>query len=264
MERLFFGAEVKAAWPKELPQGRVLDEEERHMTLAFLGSCSLQQLGQLLPEIPLPKFQIGPSGKCDKILFLPKHHPHVVAGYIDWLNQGALFLKFQKELTHWLKSHDYPTEEREFLPHVTIARSPFSAAEWKEIKEEFPLFISAIHLYESVGNLTYVPRWTHAFHAPFEELDHTADIAFEIFGENLHDLHLHAELALSFKYPPLLPYITTEPFLENSLDEIIISLNDLVTRADQEIGTPFKAVSFHGELIKKEGKLFQWEMIVDV
>ncbi len=40
-KRLFFGAEVSAPWPKELPQGRVLEEKARHLTLAFLGETRL-------------------------------------------------------------------------------------------------------------------------------------------------------------------------------------------------------------------------------
>ena len=36
-KRLFFGFEVKAPWPQGLPKGRILKEDQRHITIAFLG-----------------------------------------------------------------------------------------------------------------------------------------------------------------------------------------------------------------------------------
>ena len=42
-----------------------------------------------------------------------------------------------------------------------------------------------------------------------------------------------------------------------------MELNNLVMAVDQDIGSPIKAVSFHGEIEKKENYL-QWEMIIDV
>lgn len=261
-KRLFFGGEIQATWPKELPHGRVLNEYERHLTLAFLGTTSLTDLQKILPSLPLPAFRFAPVGKLKRFLFLPEKHPHVVAGEIEWLSYGDEIRGFQHTLVSWLKAHDFPIDAREFFPHVTIAREPFAAGEWKEVKDEIPLIFSAIHLYESIGNLTYVPRWSHAFLLPFEELEHTADIAFCIQAESVPQLHLHAQMALAFKFPPLLPYLPLSE--ENSLDDIVIALNDLVARADAEIGTPFKAVSFHGEIARIDSQTIEWEMIVDV
>jgi 2'-5' RNA ligase len=262
--RLFFGAEVQATWPKELPEGRLLEEPERHITLAFLGQTSLSALQKILPSIPRPTLRFGPIGKCDQFLLLPKHHPRVASGHVQWLEGEEQLIKFHKDLSAWLKTHGYSIDEREFFPHVTIARSPFAAEKWQKISEVFPLFLSGFHLYESVGNLTYVPRWSHPLLPPFEEFEHTADIAFRIQGENLNQLHLHAEIALAFKFPPLFSYIPSEASTKNSLDDIVIALNDLIAKADAEIGTPFKAVSFHGDATPLKSGILQWEMIVDV
>lgn len=261
-KRLFFGAGVTAAWPTELPKGRILDEAARHMTLAFLGNVEWPALQAELATLPRPAFRVGLVGKSDQLLFLPKKEPRVACAHVEFFHGKAELADYQKNLTSWLKEHDHPVDEREFLPHVTIARAPFSVQEWKEISEEIPLFVSGIHLYESVGNLTYTPLWSHPLLPPFEEFEHTADIAFHIRAENLHLLHLHAKMALAFKHPPLMKYISTDSF-ENSLDDIVISLNELIATADQEIGTPFKAVSFHGN-IKQKNQLLEWEMIVDV
>ncbi len=262
-KRLFFGAAIQAAWPKELPEGRVLDESERHMTLAFLGNSSFSAVQKQLSSMPQPNFRVGIVGKVDHLLFLPKHHPHVVAGDVEWLNRKGEVESFQKDLASWLKKQGHQIDDRPFLPHVTIARSPFSIHAWKELRAEIPLFVSGIHLYESVGNLTYRSLWSYPLVPPFEEFEHTADIAFRIRGETPQEVHLHAQMALAFKFPPLLPYISSD-LLQNSLDDIIISLNALVARADEEIGTPFKAVSFHGKIKPTDTHILEWEMIVDV
>ena len=57
----------------------------------------------------------------------------------------------------------------------------------------------------------------------------------------------------SYKYP-----------LKNQEDEIIIQLNEKISLWDAESGCPFKAVSFSGEITKKENGLLHWEMIIDV
>lgn len=260
-KRLFFGAQVTGAWPKELPHGRILDEQARHLTLAFLGGVAWSELQPKLARLPRPHFRLGIVGKIDKLLFLPHREPRVVAGHVEWLGKGDL-AAYQKTLIAWLQNEGYSLDAREFLPHVTLARSPFSIHDWKEMKEEIPLFVSGIHLYESIGNLTYRPLWSHTLLPPFEEFEHTADIAFRILGEDLTALHIHAQMALAFQFTPLLRFISCESTV-NSLDDIVISLNALISRADAEMGAPFKAVSFHGKIAEKKGVL-EWEMIVDV
>jgi 2'-5' RNA ligase len=257
MKRLFFGAEIRAAWPKDFPQGRLIEESMRHMTLAFLGQTSLSNLPFV--EIPRPEFVLGLAGIADHLVFLPKKHPRVVAAHVLVFHENQL-KTYHQTLTNWLKSRKFSIDEREFLPHITIAREPFDQKEWN--MEPFPFFISAVHLYESLGNLTYKPLWSHLLTPPFEEMEHTADIAFRIRGQNLQELHLHAQLALAFEFPSLLAYITLESPIE-TLDDLIMALNELVGIADQELGAPFKAVSFHGHVNKKNHYL-EWEMIVDV
>jgi len=87
-------------------------------------------------------------------------------------------------------------------------------------------------------------------------------IAFSIRGNSIEQLHLHAQLALAFKSPQLIPFFTSR--LQNSLEEVIISLNEMVSSADAEFGSPFKAISFHGTITPDEQNILRWEMIVDV
>lgn len=259
MKRLFFGAEISAPWPTEYPKGRLIAPASRHLTLAFLGDTPYLPLKSALSEFPSSPIKVSPVGVFDHCLFLPEKHPRVVAWNIYWLE--AFVEGFQRTLVQWLNKHRYSVDSRPLLSHVTLARDPFVAGEWEHAFVPLPLFFKAVHLYESVGNLTYLPLWTRPFIPPFQELDHTADIAYLIQADTIEKLHLHAEMALAFRFPPLLEY--REGVYKSDLNEVIIALNRLIAKADSEVGCPLKAVSFHGNL-KKEGDILQWRMIADV
>lgn len=263
--RLFFGVEVSAPWPEEYPRGRLLDPEQRHMTLAFLGNVDYQKVQPLLTQIPKPTWQIGIPAFFDAPLFLPPHRklPKVHAWHVQWLADDKGLLHFQRQLSSFLIKNEFKLDERDFLPHVTICRAPFYPREWKRSFVKLPCFFKDIHLYESVGNLKYEARWTASVSAPFEEVEHTADIAFKVRGESLGQLFQHAFLALSFRFPELLQYIPKISSV-TSLHDIVKGLNDIVCLADAEIGCPFKAISYHGNLLERPEKTFEWEMIVDV
>ena len=49
----------------------------------------------------------------------------------------------------------------------------------------------------------------------------------------------------------------------NTIDDIVIELNRIISRTDSAVGCSYKAVSFHGQ-IEKQADIFTWEMIVDV
>lgn len=259
MKRLFFAFKVASPWPQENPHGRVIAEDSRHVTLAFLGDVEEEKAKGILHEFPLPPFRVGPVGYFDRCQFLPERHPHVAS----WHALGLEKLdNYHLEVADWLRSHQFLIERRPFLPHVSIAREPFEKTAWEQAFKPLPLKIEGLHLYESLGHLTYIPIWSYPLLPPFVEIEHTADVAFHIQAERKEDIHLHAKMALAFKYPLLLDYVKEGP-LEQDLNSIIISLNEVITRADSEVGCPLKAVSFHGDLEEEKG-IYSWEMIVDV
>lgn len=262
-KRLFFGWEVDAPWPHEYPGGRLLNEECRHMTFAFLGNTDYSQIQTMLPSFPAPNFTVGFTGQFDHCLFLPERHPRVAAWHIDWFNFSNSLLQFQQSLLKWLQSYDFSPDYRPFLPHVTICRAPFCPRQWKKAFLPLPCLIKDFHLFESLGNLHYQSLWKYSVRPPFEEIEHTADIAFQIHAESFYQLQHHAQMALAFRFPPILPYLPQAGDIDR-LDQLITALNAIVTRVDGEIGCPFKAISFHGDLVKHEDKTLQWEMIVDV
>lgn len=263
-KRLFFGFEINALWPQDLPKGRILEESCRHMTLAFLGQTDYAKLTEILPALPVPPFKVGQVGHFDRCLFLPENHPRVVAWHLKLLNPKHLFESYYKEICQWLKDRHFHVDERDhFLPHATLCRAPFQIRDWKSQFHKLPFMTKDLHLYESLGQLQYKSCWSYSIKPPFEEIEHTADIAFRIHGDNLQDLLRNAFMALAFKHPQLLAYSVMLKDIEE-LDDIIIHLNDIIGKADMDIGCPYKAVSYHGKVHQEQDQTLTWEMIVDV
>lgn len=264
-KRLFFGLEVLAPWPPNLPPGRFLDEKHRHLTVAFLGKTNFPLLQKALETVPQPPFHVGLAGRFTECIFLPKRYPNVAAWNVAWLDDNQPLTAYQKTFVDWLLKAGFPPSQpnREWLPHVTLCRKPFHPAQWAKSFKPLPMISSNLHLYESVGGLRYEPVWTLPLLPPFEELEHTADIAFMVHGHTLQDILLHAQTALAFKFPAFLDFFSAPETLD-SIDDVIISLNQLITDADREIGCPMKAVSFHGEVVVIKNNVLQWEMIIDV
>ena len=199
----------------------------------------------------------------DRPVFLPHKDPHTAGWHVKFLEEKEPFLDFQKRLIAWLKEIGFSPKERQgnFLAHVTIARQPFVLEEWKDAFFPLPLYLKNIHLLESLGQSHYEIKWSYPLSAPFESIEHTADVAFLIRGENFDQLYIHAALALAFDFPHLIRYV--KPCPVQNLDELIAALNNLVAAVDVKEGCPFKAVSFHSEISQTE-KIWEWEMIVDV
>jgi len=262
MKRCFFGFKIFAPWPKLPKNSRVLTEENRHVTLAFLGDVSSKQIEEL-HQVPLPAFCFGPVGTFDRVIFLPKKSPRLVAWNIRW--QDAKMLNdFLKRLQHWLKKHDFMIQNRKMLWHVTMCRNHFKTKEWQQNFFSLPFIVDSFNLYESLKDSNYQILWSHNFLKPFEETEHTADLAFSIRGKNFTELYYNAQLALAFNNPAFLPFCVLEDKKKKNIEDVVIGLNELIFEMDKKIGSPFKAVSFHKNIKSFKDNLLEWEMIVDV
>jgi len=161
-KRLFFALEVEAEWPEKLPKGRLLEEKERHLTLAFLGNVPYQKVLDLLEKLPKPAFG-RLNGKFVECLFLPPRKAKCVSWRVAWSEKGEELAAYQKELSRRLYEEGLLSEEnyrREFLPHVTLCRAPFNKKEWQEAFSPLPMKSGRLRLYESVGELKYLPLWS--------------------------------------------------------------------------------------------------------
>jgi RNA 2',3'-cyclic 3'-phosphodiesterase len=261
-KRVFFAMECQAPWPEELPKGKIIPEESRHMTLAFLGDVDIEELMSNLEEFPKPFFDLGFTAILDKCLFFPEKRPRVAAWGVNFGNRENELKGFHKALLEWMKEYGYPVEDRDYVPHITLSRGKFSKRDWEDSFYPLPAALTNIHLFESLGRSEYRSLWEHPLFAPFTEMEHTADIAFKIRGRSTSEIYQHAAAALAFECPDILSYVE-KGAAHTGLNDVISSLNHLISAADSDIGVPFKAVSYHGELTEKHHFL-EWEMIVDV
>ena len=170
----------------------------------------------------------------------------------------------EHELVEWLNLIGFAplNQDRGWINHVSIARDPFDEKGWKRDFKPLPFISHKLHVYKSVGNLNYEPKWTMELLAPFDEIPHTADLAFKIRGDKFAMLKTHAEMALAFRYPNLTGYFEEYRGIER-VEQLIQHLNRAITKADSKEGSPLKSVSLHGEIEEKNG-ILEWEMIVDV
>lgn len=263
-QRLFFAIETISPWPDAFPKGRVLAERDRHITLAFLGSTDVPSLLSRLNALPDPGFQIGLAGCFDRPLFLPEKHPRTAGWHVRLFEGEELFLLFRQKLASWLVDEGFMSqEEKSFLPHATIARDPEDLIAWREAFSMLPLYLCNIHLYRSLGHSKYESLWSLPILPPFEEKEHTADIAFTVRGTDWSSLYLHAGLALAFQFPPLVSFFENDR-RSIGFTDLVARLNALVARGDAVYGVPIKAVSYHGDVEVNAQGLWEWEMIVDV
>lgn len=104
-KRVFFAFQIEAPWPKELPQGRLLDERSRHLTIAFIGAVEYAPFAEALSSFPPPPFQVGLTGYFDKIKFLPPRRANVASWHVQWHDEAGQLGQYQRQIAEWLESY---------------------------------------------------------------------------------------------------------------------------------------------------------------
>src|SRR3989304_5696453 len=104
LTRLFLGMELSAPWPENMPQGRIISSNARHMTFAFLGQKSLDEVGPALNLLPANPSMIGPATLMDHLQFFPEKPARVVALHVDF-SAHVEWLNFFEEVRVWTRAH---------------------------------------------------------------------------------------------------------------------------------------------------------------
>jgi 2'-5' RNA ligase len=258
-DTLFFGAKVVCNWPKSFPEGKVISNANRHITLVYIGKVDEEMFVSILNKIPDCNFQIGSCGFFDGVLFYPKTKPRVCAFNIFWMDEKVV--DFTKNLTESVKS--ICNIEPITSYHLSICRSPQSTSDWQEAFSPRGFYVESIELLKSLGSSEYKCLYEKRFHPPFIEIEHTADLAFSVFGFSFIELYENGFLALGFKDEKIFEFWKKCSQID-LLEDVVIKLNEAIYRLDEKYGTKLKAVCFHMDVKKSEDLMYVWEMVVDV
>lgn len=104
------------------PDYRWVDPRSMHLTLAFLGEqpedrlTELEEIGRTAAHASNPGLlRLGEAGHFGSL-----RRPRVL--WVDLKGDVDRLVELQVKLTNGLKARSFPTEEREFRAHVTLAR----------------------------------------------------------------------------------------------------------------------------------------------
>jgi 2'-5' RNA ligase len=263
VKRLFFAFKVEAPFYEKIYPARHLDKEDIHVTIVFIGNWPIEKYQEIKKNIPLSPFSFAPSAIGDKLLLLPFDNPSCMTMHLTLRDEEKKKLEdFRCILINYIASFDIQIELRPLLLHTTLARKPFDASIWLKHFKKVPILLTKFCLYESVGQLKYNILWEQNLMRPFEEVDHTAGIAFAIYGHCIQDLYINAQMALSFLNPDFTQFINYKKI--DSLEKIIHELNKTISLVNIEQRCPIKAISMHGNIEKTEKNLLKWLMIADI
>jgi hypothetical protein len=185
----------------------------------------------------------------------------VVAWHVKWFDEDYDLGIYQQEVAQWLIKNGFGIRlhNKGFLPHVTLTRRPFQFHEWKEDFQILPVVIKDIHLYESLGGLTYKPLWTYSLLPPFEKLKTNEGFEFFIRGESISQLFHHCITAIAFEYPSFLRCYTDEIKIEKNEDLNPLIL-EMLKKSDQiERTIPQCFQTLQDPSVDKEG-LWTWKI----
>jgi 2'-5' RNA ligase len=252
--RLFFGFEITAPPKLKLPPARHLHEKDRHITFAFLGDVDLNALLEHLQRFPAPEFGLGLVGEFSEVAFFPSHHPHAVVWKVQFHHKERAVRTFHHDLNKWLKVIGFrPVDpEREWVPHVTMGRQRFEQSKWREHFMPLPFVATKFHLYESVGDLKYEPRWSYVLESPFED----SEEGLKVRGKTLQEILLHAQVGLSLKFPELWEYCQEASVLRHYRD-LLTHLNKSIQGARGKFELPIHSVHAE-EGVMEVGALLEW------
>ena|SRR2546428_549545 len=137
-----FLGEIISQVSQELPDLRWVDPTGIHLTLAFLGELTDEQLDSVIAATQVAARQAVPFKYCLKGLgiFGSPHQPRVIWMGIEDLPSGQIYgsplQQLHRVLTKELELHGFEVEKRPFSPHLTLARNkrPLSLDEQQHLQ----------------------------------------------------------------------------------------------------------------------------------
>jgi 2'-5' RNA ligase len=220
--RLFLALKVRAPWPKESFKGKMIQEEFRHITLAFLGQTNEETYLELikdLKKVKLPPFAL--FGYFDHFLPLPKSSPRLLSWHATFSYDEKEIYAFAEEMKLFFKERGLlKKEDKAWLPHVSICRKPFDFLSWKKSFKPLPFYATDLCLYEAIGNLKYREVLKRPLLTPFSFAN---EKEVHIKAKTHEELYLHTLSAMSFIKQEILPQDSKKLILESGEFEHLLN-----------------------------------------
>ncbi len=129
---------------------RWVDQENYHLTLAFLGEQHQQDLESLAENLDQSVTQTEFSTKISRLSPFPETKPKLMAALVD---KNDELRTLHRQVISAVNATGLVIDKRKFIPHITLARyrhsrNPFSGTVPNNI--DYGLFFDEVVLYESV------------------------------------------------------------------------------------------------------------------
>lgn len=156
--RLFFSLTFDNATKRDLAtyqellcahgyNGRNTRQDNLHLTLAFIGECTDEHQQKLIDI--LHQLHSGcDTLRIDRLGSFRQKRNHLI--WLGFANNRAL-MRVQRELSSALKAKNFPSESKNYTPHITLLRHAIGHASLKDIHiKPRNIHVHSIALMESV------------------------------------------------------------------------------------------------------------------
>lgn len=129
---------------------RWVDQENYHVTLAFLGQQQQEDLEVLAEKLDESLLQTEFSASLAHISPFPETKPKLIAALLDKTDD---LINLHRQVTSSINATGLVMDKRKFIPHITLARYRHSKNEFAggvPANVDCPLFFDEVVLYESV------------------------------------------------------------------------------------------------------------------
>ena len=129
---------------------RWVDQENYHVTLAFLGQQSQEDLEALAEKLDESLLQTEFSSAVTHISPFPETKPKLMAALVD---KSDSLIDLHRQVVSSINATGLVMDKRKFIPHITLARYRHSKNEFAggvPTNIDCDLFFDEVVLYESV------------------------------------------------------------------------------------------------------------------
>lgn len=129
---------------------RWVDQENYHITLAFLGQQHQEDLETLADKLDETLLQTEFSSTVAAVSPFPENKPKLMAALVDKTDD---LMNLHRQVISSVNATGLIIDKRKFIPHITLARYRHSKNEFAggiPANVDCPLFFDEVVLYESV------------------------------------------------------------------------------------------------------------------